>query len=73
MPFREVDYPWYTHNESECICPYCGYIQEDMWDYGFNNEEYDLDFVCQHCEKTFKLEIYTQWLYTTDKIEEENE
>ena len=50
------------------ICPYCGYKNEgDCEDFEFYNDGL-YKFTCKDCEKTFNLETYISYSYTTSKI-----
>ena len=38
---------------NEIVCPYCGYKFHDSWDYGSQDECFEVD--CGECEKTFDV------------------
>lgn len=52
------------HNESKIKCPYCGYEDEDSWE--FDQEEGTTE--CKNCEKEFNVTRNIEVTYSTSKI-----
>ena len=55
----------------ELVCPYCGYIQSDSWEFPNENDEWE----CSSCEKEFgftteRIRTYTS--YTKEEIVKRN-
>ena len=51
-------------NESNIICPYCGWEDEDSWE----TQEGDDEYSCGFCEKKFVLEVEHSVSYSTKRI-----
>lgn len=52
-----------TDFTDEIICPFCGYIFSDSWEYNHTDDMAD----CPECGKRFELEIDESVTYTTQK------
>ena len=52
----------YTH---EPVCPHCGYVHRDSWEWHGDDGEYD----CGSCEKPFSYSRQVSITYSTSKIE----
>ena len=50
-----------TRQTDEIVCPYCGYIHSDSWEYE------DGDVTCCDCDLLFTVERNTEVTYTTTK------
>ena len=48
----------YTDN---IVCPFCGYVVEDSWEYGEDEDE----GVCPECDRKFELEVRVTTKYST--------
>jgi hypothetical protein len=58
----------------EPVCPYCGYREEEWWDYNTLTDNDDEDiFTCGHCENEYNVTIHIDPNFTTSKIEEKKE
>lgn len=55
------------------ICPYCGFVHEDMCDYPwgpeFDKDEDSTDIDCDVCEKTFEVTLCIDTTFTTRQKE----
>lgn len=51
-----------TSNTLSIVCPHCGHVHSDSWDY--SEGEHD----CSLCERAFTLSRFTSVTYTTKKI-----
>lgn len=51
---------------SHPICPYCGYEQDDSYEF----EDYN-EVECENCEEIFFLEVHSEITYSTKKKEED--
>lgn len=56
-----------TEYTANIICPYCGYVDPDSWEYGEESGEGD----CPDCGKAFYLIIEHTRMYTARRIEDE--
>ena len=52
-----------TEYQDEITCPYCGYKEEDSWDYA----ERDNEYTCGECDKECELDVIIQFSYCTEK------
>lgn len=52
-----------TEFMDEIVCPFCGYIFSDSWEYDYRDDWVD----CPECKKRVELEIETSVTYTTSK------
>jgi len=52
--------------EDKIICPYCGYIFSDSWEY--NPGEYE-NVECMNCDEIFVLNVVVTVEYSTQKGE----
>lgn len=48
-------------NETEIICPYCGHVYSDSWEYGESED----DVICESCGKVFDLLVEHTTTYST--------
>lgn len=56
------------------VCPYCGFINEQDCETSAFYNDGNWEFTCGNCDKTFRMETYISYSYTTRKISEaENE
>lgn len=46
--------------ESDVVCPYCGHTHSDSWECDDDDE-----FVCNNCNRPFKMEVHTEITYTS--------
>lgn len=53
-----------TINETDLICPWCGYEYETYYAYGFDDGDTE-EVVCSDCGKHFDLKIETRRRYST--------
>ena len=60
-----------TFREDLVTCPYCGWKDEDSWEYGVEEEEHEV--VCPDCDKIFILEVCVSVTYSTERTDCENE
>ena len=51
----------------EIVCPYCGYVSSDSWEYGITVVDFEVD--CNECEKTFLCSRCIDVTYSSTKIE----
>lgn len=51
-----------TSGTTQCICPWCGQVQTDAWEFSDGEQE------CGNCELTFELETDTVVYYSTVRI-----
>lgn len=49
----------------EVVCPYCGNEQSDSWEYGYDEEEHEVD--CDHCERSFMMYVNTSVSYSSKR------
>jgi transposase len=56
---KKLEYK-YTDN---VVCPYCGYVHEDSWEYGQDGGNME----CSECGKTFDWECHIQVSYSTSR------
>jgi transposase-like protein len=47
------------------VCPHCGHVHKDAWEWRPNSLEFDDDWQCERCDKTFMLSRHTSITYTT--------
>ena len=59
----------YTMSTSKenIICPYCGWVEKDSWEYDINDIEYE----CPNCENISTLWVEISVEYTTRKIKDD--
>lgn len=50
-------------NTDEIVCPHCGYIHSDSWDFFGNTNTIEVE--CSECEKSFECEREFETHYTT--------
>ena len=58
--------------EEEIHCPYCGYVQRDIWEYAYDDEE-SADTECGECEREFTWSRETRHTFTTAPLEDKEE
>ncbi len=51
-------------NTSEIVCPYCGKVHQDSWEYQYSEDVIE----CESCYKKFKYTRDIIVSYTTEKI-----
>ena len=56
----------------EIVCPYCGYVHSESYDFGSGGEE-DSETECGRCERKFNWSRMISVSYSTSKIKEEDE
>lgn len=54
----------------EIVCPYCGHVHRDSWEFGGGGE--DGDDECGECGKMFSWSRTITVTYSTEKMEEDN-
>lgn len=54
-----------TYKEKQIICPYCGWIDRDSWEFGSESGE----FQCPECKRDFFVEVETELYYSYYKID----
>jgi len=47
------------------ICPHCGHVHKDAWEWQPNELEFDSDHECDACDKTFMVIRHASITYTT--------
>ena len=52
-----------TWNTDEIVCPWCGYVFGDSWDYDENDDLIQ----CPECEKTLEMQMEHHITYYTQK------
>lgn len=57
-----------TQHQNRAVCPYCGYIHEDCWEWSGLSDPYN----CNNCEKPFSWTRIIDAYYSTEKIKETN-
>ena len=57
------------YKEDRIICPWCGYKNEDSWEYVESEDGVE----CDRCGKLFNLEVDHEITYTTRKSDSEYE
>lgn len=57
----------------EIVCPYCGYVFSDSWDYGLETRPSEMECNNEDCLKTFDAYIDVDVTYITDRIEDRDE
>ncbi|MFA5766509.1 MAG: hypothetical protein WC919_01120 [Candidatus Paceibacterota bacterium] len=55
----------------EIVCPYCGYVHSESYDFGNGGEE-DSETECGRCDRKFNWSRMISVSYSTSKIKEEN-
>jgi len=49
------------------VCPHCGYVHRDCWEWHDGLDGTTLEHDCEKCGKPFEVEIMIRTLYTTKK------
>lgn len=52
-----------TESETQCICPWCGYVSRDAWESSEGETE------CSNCERDYDMSREVVAYYTTKRIE----
>lgn len=68
MSFANTNEKLFNWKTEEVVCPYCGYIHEDSWEFDDNGR-----YECNHCGKEFEFERIVDVHYTTSRIENETQ
>lgn len=55
------------------VCPNCGYIINDWYDYGFDNEDDVVRIDCGDCETEFDVHFHIQYSFSSSKIDHDAE
>ena len=69
MSFADTKKFLFNFNNDEVVCPYCGYKDEDTFEY--NEDESEVE--CLHCNRKF---VYVREIcvkYTTHRIDDDGE
>jgi DNA-directed RNA polymerase subunit RPC12/RpoP len=57
-------------SNDEIVCPYCGHVHGDSWEYGGDSECFEVD--CAECEKKFDVTRNVSVTYTSSKLEKQD-
>lgn len=63
--FQETYDNWNHTRMSNITCPYCGYADQDSWEY--NNNLSDQEITCGNCENEFMMSGEVEVFYSTWK------
>jgi hypothetical protein len=64
MPDFKTDY------QSRPVCPHCGHVHQDAWEWDFGGAEGDRDCFCGRCEKPFRCSRTIVVEYSTKPVAE---
>jgi len=51
------------------VCPYCGYKDEETWEYPVSSDDDEALVTCVNCDKHFTLNLSVDYYYTSTKVE----
>jgi len=71
--FEDYKYKMDTKLEDKVICPYCGSVQEDVWDYDLKDDDDSTTTECGNCGEEFNVSMQLNPKYTTTKMIEDRE
>ena len=54
---------------SEMVCPYCGYVHTDSWEWEGKDLEASGEYECDHCGKEFSVTRTFSVFYSTERKE----
>lgn len=55
-----------TENTDKIVCPYCGHVHKDSWEY---NDWSGKRVACHSCGEEFELHVEVTIEYTTERVE----
>lgn len=58
--------------DSMVVCPFCFNEDEDAWEYTLSDGDSSV-ISCPNCDKDFQVECSIRTIYTTKKMEKEDE
>ena len=59
-----------TEHRDWPVCPYCGHVHDDAWEWNFGpGLEGDTEVECHHCNRTFYVERCVTVTYSTRGME----
>lgn len=70
MNFEKYDTQLDTRREKSVICPHCGSVQQDIWEYELEQDD-TREIECGNCEKEFFVCMQLNPTYTTSRIKED--
>lgn len=68
---EETEEPEETSNDKGVVCPYCGHLHKDAWEWTRDDECGETE--CDSCEREFKWSVYTSITYYGKPIAKEGE
>ena len=69
MAFKQLKHNYDSKYEKEIVCPYCGYIHTDSWEWNDHGFDKDIEAECDNCEKEFTFIIECEITYSSYKKE----
>jgi hypothetical protein len=80
MYWPDTDKDWENYKQEIPRCPYCGFEDQDYWEWAYClPENYDTmaenweEVDCESCEATYDVAHHIEHAWTTKKKEEKNE
>lgn len=52
-----------TYNDKGIECPYCHYVDEDIWDSNFFRGNDEEEYECMKCDKKFIAVVNTHYTF----------